>query len=139
MRMNWFGVVLVGLALQSTALSDTVTADQGSPGKQGAWAITPGICFSPAHKVVSVGTTATACPATTLAGRRWIEICNSAENAGTPKVKVRIDGTTPVMGIANPGRVLSVGDCSVFAVSDATVINCISDTAATGVEILECR
>lgn len=139
MRVQWLGAVLVGLALQSTAFSDTMTVDQGSPGAQGPWRTTPGACLNPVHKVVSVGTSATACPATTLSGRRWVQICNSVENASTPKIKIRIDGTNPVMGIANPGDSLGVGDCASYAVTASTVINCIADTAATGVSVLECR
>ena len=85
--------------------------------------------------VTSVGTNAVAVPATNAASRVSVLLCNSAENAGSPKVKCRNDGV-PVMGITAAGHVLAKGDC--WSTSIASGIQCISDTASTAVTTSEC-
>jgi len=93
-------------------------------------------CASRAQTVTSVGVAAVTLT-TSLASRWAARICNSAENAGTPLVKCRDDNTNPVMGIANAGEVLEVGDCVTYYTTVG--IRCISDTAATAVTQAECQ
>lgn len=96
-------------------------------------------CIAPVDKVTSVGVTAVACPTVQYASRRVVTICNSAENAGSPQIKVRIDGTAPVFGSGTPGTVLAKGACATFFIQTAIVPKCIADTAATAVSSIECR
>jgi len=130
--------------------------DQGRPGNQGAWTValvagappapgaasivqtTPQICLTPKHNITSVGLAAGNTPAAQLAARRFITFTNSPENAGSPKVKCRIDGVAPVMGNTNVGDVLTLGSSITYAIGTATVPQCISDTAATAVISFEC-
>lgn len=93
-------------------------------------------CTSRSQSVTSVGVAASSLP-TALATRWMVRVCNSAENTGTPIVKCRDDGTNPVMGIANAGEALEVGDCVTYYT--AAAIRCISDTAATAVTQAECQ
>ena len=131
----WFLSAVLWAALVVTAL---VLGSRPA----GASGIPSGIittCNSPTETVVSVGTTATNCPAAQVAGRKYVVICNSIENSGTPKAKVRIDGTAPVIGITAIGTALGKGDCVTFHVSDGIVPQCIADTASTGVSIIQCK
>jgi hypothetical protein len=128
-------VMLVG----GSASAQTSKVDQGGPGTQGPWLQTPPVCLAMVHTVTAVGVAATNCPASQLTGRRFIILCNSAENAAAPKVKIRIDGTNPVMGVTNVGDVLAVGDCVTYYLRAATVPKCIADTASTAVTALECK
>lgn len=93
-------------------------------------------CTTRSQSVTSVGTSASSLP-TALTTRWMVRVCNSAENTGTPIVKCRDDGTNPVMGIANAGEALEVGDCVSYYTTAA--IRCISDTAATAVTQSECQ
>jgi hypothetical protein len=132
--MAWIAVLCL---LSFGALGEYV--DQGRPGQQGPWKTGAGSCFSPTHTVTVSGLAAVNCPASNLAGRRFITLCNSSENTGTPKVKIRIDGTNPAMGLTNVGDVLGVGDCITYVIGDGVVPKCISDTASTTVTGLECK
>lgn len=136
--MKRFLPTVLGVILASAiAVGDVV--DQGRAGSQGPWKTGAGSCFSPTHSITSVGVASGACPASQLTGRRFIVFCNSPENTGTPKIKIVIDGSTPVMGKTNIGDVLAVGDCITYVIGSGTVPNCISDTAATALTSLECR
>jgi hypothetical protein len=97
----------------------------------------PATCGTNRHSVVSVGVTATAIPATPLAARAWVDVCVSVENAGTPVVKCRADGTAPVLGSSQPGDALSVGDCIRYAPPQGTTIQCIA-SSSTAVSVTEC-
>lgn len=154
-------LVLVGFAAIVTLGDDGAAqskVDQGRPGNQGPWPVSvaggtvtvlvtadggttyvaPAQCSGMAHKVASIGVAAGNCPATQLANRRYVVLCNSLENVGTPTVKVRTDGTDPVTGVAAAGDVIGVGDCLQFDVSAATVPRCIATVAATAVHSYEC-
>lgn len=93
-------------------------------------------CSAVGQTVTSVGVAASTITVG-LANRWYARICNSSENAGTPLVKCRDDAVNPVMGIANAGEVLEVGDCVSYYTTNA--IRCISDTAATAVTQAECQ
>lgn len=135
----YLGIVALGAMLAGAAVAGTLV-DQGAAHPAGSpWFTAPATCRSAADTVTSVGITNVNVPATALAGRRWIQVCNSAENAGSPLVKIRVDGTAPVMGATEPGLVLSVGDCASFALLASVNVRAISDTAATAVSATECR
>ena len=143
-------VLLLGAGAWAT---ETVKADQGRPGNQGPWPVKleagldggfsvvstfPVQCATAGNKNTSVGVTATNTPSTQQTGRKYLEICNSLQNAGNPTVKCRDDGVAPVMAAGNAGTVLGVGDCVLYAVPTATVVQCISDAAGTNVPTREC-
>lgn len=134
--------------IAAVAYATETTVNQGSPGNRGPWvvasssgtgiAVTPQQCTSMAHKVTSVGVAAGNTPSSQLTSRRYIVLCNSLQNTGTPLVKCRADGVAPVMAAGNAGDVLGVGDCLPYPVAAGTVIQCIADTAATSVTSFEC-
>lgn len=99
----------------------------------------PAFCSSPTHAVTVVSNTGATVPASALARRVTIDVCNSLENAGTPVMKCRMDGTAPVMGTANVGDVLAKGDCVRYRVGSGTSVKCISDTVGAVAHSLECR
>lgn len=126
-----------------------VIADQGTPGNYGSWQVTGSgsgasfpttlqQCTSRSHKITSVGVAASNCPSAQLASRRYIVICNSLENAGTPLLKIRVDGTDPVMGSGTAGDVLGVGDCVTYPIAASVVPRCIASAAATATSSFEC-
>jgi len=102
---------------------------------------TPRQCSNPVPSDTNIATagTAVSVPATAASARRFITICNSPENTGTPKIKCREDGTAPVMGLGNAGDVLNVGDCVPYTVTDQQTVSCNTDTNATHALSLECR
>jgi len=97
----------------------------------------PPICGNPRLTVTVVGTEAVAVPTTIAAGRRWIDICVSVENTGSPIVKCRADGVAPVMGATEPGDALMKGECIRY-VRPTTAIRCIANTAGVAVAATEC-
>ena len=143
---SWVPFLLVaGFALAGTIV------DQGRAGTEGAWPVSTVegtsldggtvwsvgyFCNSRNQTVTSIGTTA-ASLTVGLSGRWYTRICNSLENTGTPNVKCRDDGTNPVMGVANAGEVLGVGDCVTYYTTAA--IRCISNTAGTATTQSECQ
>lgn len=144
-----FGAALVG----GLAVANTSTVNQGSPGSFGAWPVrivagsgstasnvnvTPQQCGTVSHKSTTAGVAAAATPSSALASRRFVTLCNSAQNTGSPLVKCRADGTDPVMAVTNPGDVLGVGDCITYPVASTVTTKCIADTATTYVTSLEC-
>lgn len=134
--------------IAGAAFAAEETVNQGTPGLRGPWTVTgalsgttfpttPQLCTTSASKSTTVGVAAVTTPATQLTARRYIIICNSPQNTGTPLVKCRVDGT-PVMAVTNPGEVLGVGDCFQYAVAASVIPSCISDTATTYVISYEC-
>lgn len=151
-RLRFWGPIAIALGICAgvAAAQNTVTANQGRPGQQGAWpvsisggsssvAVTPELCTTNSHKVVSITNVAGDCPSTQLANRRFVVICNSGENIATRNLKVRVDGVAPVLGIATPGDFLNQGDCIVYAITSSVVPQCISNAAGgTAVTTYEC-
>lgn len=155
--MKLLATVAAGL-FSVLALAQKV--DQGRPGNQGPWPVTltiqsdggfassyayPGPCASTAtdagstQQVTAVGTSAGVCPGLQDPNRKYIVYCNSSENSGTPIVKIRIDGTAPVIGISNPGDVLLPGDCITYPIQGSATPSCISNAASTAVTTFQCR
>ncbi len=97
-----------------------------------------GLCASRLHTSTVVGVAAGNTPAAQLAGRRYVTLCNSLQNTGTPLVKCRVDGTSPVMAVTNAGDVLGLGDCIQYDIAAGVVPSCISDAAGTNVTSFEC-
>lgn len=157
--------LLVGLVLGVTAAFAQTKVDQGKPGTQGPWPVTivggtggggggsggsgtntvtdAGVsvsvpyCSATASKNTTVGVASTAVPASPLAGRWLIRVCNSYRNSGTPIITCTSDGTTPTAASSSAGDTLGVGDCAQY--TTGSVINCISDTASTAVTSEECK
>lgn len=149
-KSKWFPWFLAVLFVAAAAIAQQ-TVDQGSPGNQGPWPVTgsgsgatfpvtPQRCTSTVNKITSVGVAAGSTPSSQLASRRYITLCNSLQNTGSPLVKCRTDGTNPVMAASssNPGDILGVGDCILYPLPSTTTIACIADTAATLVTSWEC-
>lgn len=90
------------------------------------------------ENVVTVDMAATACPPTQQTGRRYVFLCNAADNTGAGLIKVRSDGTAPSMALGTPGTVLVKGACMTLPVGAATVPRCISDVMGTVVTTVEC-
>jgi hypothetical protein len=84
-----------------------------------------------------VTTVFSACPASQLRGRTLTVICNSLENAGSPLLKVRVDGNAPVIG-ASGGTLLAPGQCASFMLQSNIQPLCIADTPGTQITTLEC-
>lgn len=126
---------------QVTVDGGFVTVNQGLSRDGGrTWIVetSPSNCWNPTHSVTTTGVAAANCPAAQLANRCLIMMCNSSQNSGSPLIKIRIDGTNPVMAVGNVGDVLSVGQCITYGALSAVVPKCISDTATTYLTALEC-
>lgn len=94
-------------------------------------------CTGTASKNTTVGTSSTAVPASKLAGRWLVRVCNSPRNSGTPIITCTSDGTTPTAAATSAGDALEVGDCASYTTTNT--VNCISDTASTAVTSEECK
>lgn len=99
--------------------------------------VTVPYCSTTASKVTSVGVASTTVPATALAGRWFIRVCNSSRNTGAPIITCTSDGTTPTAALTSAGETLEVGDCATY--TTGSDIKCISDTAATYTTSEECK
>lgn len=99
----------------------------------------PALCSQSAQAVTAVGTAAATVPASPMSGRRYIRVCNSVENAGSPKLKCLLGGTAPVMGATTAGDALAVGDCVQYPEASTVLLKCISDAAGTAAATYECR
>jgi hypothetical protein len=97
-------------------------------------------CSSIVHQVVSVGTTAVTVPTTRTPNSIGVEIENSAENSGSPKLKCTadpIDGGVGT-GLTNIGLVKNPGEPMYFGLDSSHSVKCISDTAGTAAVTSEC-
>ena len=141
MKVRAIGVVVIVVAIALLASAQSGAVDQGQPSSGRPWWTGPGICYNAVETVTLVGTTSTSIPATALTGRRYLEVCNSLENTpnGSPLLKLRVDGTAPVIGPNTAGKVLGVGDCVQYAASNLIVVRGISNDAGTAVSSTECR
>ncbi len=136
-----FKIAVIAVLITSFSFAFAGTkVDQGAAGASNPWLQTPPTCLSPTHTITSVGLTAAACPASQLAGRRFVILRSSPENTGTPLIKIRIDGTNPVMGNTNVGDVLRVTDAPIiYYIGSGVTPKCISDTSSTALIGLECK
>lgn len=150
-----------GLLVAVVAKAQNVV-DQGMPGNQGPWPVTvssatssdggtagqatyPSQCSATSadggsvEQNTTVGAAAVQVPGSPRAGRVYINICNSAQNASTAIIKCRQDGVAPVFAAGNPGQVLLFGDCFVStAPTTANTIQCIGSGAGLNVTSYEC-
>jgi hypothetical protein len=97
-------------------------------------------CSSIVHQVVSVGTAAVTVPTTRTPNSIGVEIENSAENSGSPKLKCTadpIDGGVGT-GLTNIGLVKNPGEPMYFGLDSSHSVKCISDTAGTAAVTSEC-
>lgn len=148
----WVPVLLAVAFVGAMAWAANEKVDQGQPGNQGPWPVTitnggfadggipvvPQNCTLRANKSTTVSTSAGNTPSSQMAGREYLVLCNSLQNSGTPLVKCRVDGTSPVMAVTNPGDVLGVGDCITYTINASITASCISDGATTYVTSFEC-
>lgn len=144
-------VLLFGLlALGSIAHAQTqVTANQGAPGRAGAWPVTVEsgtvtatssqlLCTSPLDKVLTIGTSAVACPTSRVSGSNFLQICNDRTNTATAFLIVRLDGGTPSFSVRTGGIALGRGDCIGYAVADTVTPKCIANESGVVTTSLEC-
>lgn len=120
----------------SVTISGTVPVTFSANTDAGVGVAVP-YCTTTASKNTTVNLVSTAVPASPLAGRWFIRVCNSARNSGTPIITCTSDGTTPTTAATSAGEALEVGDCAAYTTGGA--VTCISDTAATAVSTWECR
>lgn len=141
----WLPGGIAVMAAAGFALAQRMVIDQGRPGREGAWPVTgnvsvsldggmtttPAPCTTNAHKITVVtSSTAVSTPSSQLTGRRFIVLCNSLQNSGSPILKCRVDGVSPVIAAGNPGDVLGIGDCIQYAIPSSVVPHCISNSGA---------
>lgn len=151
-------VIVVAAAVAAWA-QNTVKADQGKPGTQGPWpvSVTGGIsitldgglglsttstttpCSQYRETNTSVGTSAAIVPATPLANRIWIRVCNSLLN--TEGAQCICSATsTPTFAASSLGDPLAVSDCAFYNITaaDAGVPQCICNGAGVRLPASEC-
>lgn len=114
-----------------------VTSGSSSVSTDAGVTVTVPYCTASQSRATSVGVASTAVPATPLAGRWMVRVCNSARNTGVPIITCTSDGTTPTATSSSNGEALEVGDCATYTTTVG--ILCISDTAATYVTSEECK
>jgi hypothetical protein len=125
----------IGLLILASLAFGVMAAAQNPPQVQ----TTPFNCSGPVHADTTCGVAAATAPTANLFDRRFITYCNSNENAGAPLIKIRIDGTVPVMGLGNPGDVLVVGQCVTYNISSGITVKCIASAAGSHLTSLECQ
>lgn len=137
---------LTGIASLAYAQT-TTTANQGSPGNQGAWPVRfvsptfPGDGgTSTSYSTVSVypypcATTSPNkvtyqdggvqnVPTTAASNRLYTIVCNSKDNS-TGNLRCRADGTAPTTTVGSIGDVLAVGDCIPYTNPSGFPVKCI--------------
>lgn len=97
-------------------------------------------CSALVVRAISCGTTPAAAPISRTAGSSGLEVTNSPENAGSPKVKCLADPSDGGVGFGatNPGLVRSPGESIYFALDPTHTVICVCDTPATGLTATEC-
>lgn len=97
-------------------------------------------CEAIVVRAVSCGTTPAVVPTSRTAGSAGLEIVNSPENSGSPKVKCDVNPTDGGVGFGatNPGLVRSPGESLYLALDSTHTVVCVCDTPATGLTTTEC-
>lgn len=159
--MKRLGLVLFSMLVVVVLSAQTVVkANQGQPGTQGPWpvtcvsgcsgsgssdggssssTVTTAPCSAYRETNTSVGTSAAIVPATPLANRVWVRICNSLLN--TEGAQCICSGTTtPTFAASSLGDPLAVSDCATYPITaaDAGVPLCICNGAGTRLPATEC-
>lgn len=120
---------------------NTVKADQGKPGTQGAWPVKPVACSTNSvHATVNLSTASTAMT-TSLTSRAYTVLCVSPETAlSTTVVRCRADGVAPTTTAGSTGDAMVSGDCLIYTTpgnGGTDPIRCIA-TAAAYVTTYQC-
>lgn len=91
-------------------------------------------------RATSCGTTPLAVPVSRAAGSTSLEIQNSPENAGSPKVKCVVDPSDGGVGFGGTvaGLVRVPGESMFFALDSTHTVICVCDTAGTALVSSEC-
>lgn len=97
-------------------------------------------CASVIVRAISCGTTPAAVPVSRTAGSGGLEITNSPENAGSPKVKCQPDPSDGGVGFGatNPGITRVPGESMYIALDYTHTVICVCDTPGTGLIATEC-
>lgn len=100
----------------------------------------PAACDSLVTRAVSCGTTSATVPSSRTASSTSLEIVNSPENAGSPKVKCIANPSDGGVGFGgtNPGLVRSPGESILFSLDDTHTVICVCDTPGTALTTTEC-
>lgn len=155
---NALGVIATVMVLSAVAWAQRTVANQGKPGTEGPWpvvnqggttfitsdggfigAVATAPCLHYRETNTSVGAAAALVPATPLANRLWVRICNSLRN--TPSaICVCSATTTPTFTAASLGDPLAVSDCVLYPITsaDAGVPLCICNGAGVRLPTAEC-
>lgn len=159
--MNRIAAFVIGFLLVAGVTSAQTVVNQGRPGNQGPWPVTfvggatiyldAGLtvveapCVNPVESFLCFdGGAASPVPATALAGRRTVLICNTPKNTGSPIWTIRVDGVAPTTTLASPGQDLAIGDCISYPKTATSAdagapIYGISDTNSACIKITECQ
>ncbi len=151
-----FVVPLITFLLATSLVFAQQKIDQGKPGTQGAWPVVIAVttlpdggvtaaqpvkffCTTPKSGITIVdgGTVATLPADGGLSGRWFIRVCTTSKNANTPMIACTDDGQTPSIAFNGVGESIVWGDCHTYYTTNA--IQCVSDTALTGVTTEECK
>ncbi len=147
---------LLGFVLSAGFVFAQEKVDQGKPGTQGPWPVTivsPTLSDGGSSSAITVkflcatvksgitivdGGTVASLPADGgLSGRWFIRVCATGKNSGTPMIACTDDGQTPSMAYNGVGESIETSDCRTYYTSNT--IQCVSDTALTGVTTEECK
>ncbi len=98
------------------------------------------VCASVVTRAISCGTTPLAVPVSRAAGSTSLEVINSPENAGSPKVKCLLDPSDGGVGFGGtyPGLVRVPGESILFAIDSTHTVICVCDTSSTAIVTNEC-
>ncbi len=149
-------LVLAGTAWAvDTAIGRPVTTIQpvGGRGSDGGTAVfntdssgrvltttsTP-VCASVVTRAISCGATPLTVPVSRAAGSTSLEVINSPENAGSPKVKCVVDPSDGGVGFGGTvaGLVRVPGESILFAIDSTHTVVCVCDTSSTALVTNEC-
>jgi hypothetical protein len=161
---KWVVILWLSALCSFAFAQNTIKADQGRPGNQGPWpvtivsggtggggssgalTVTEQPCTNPVESIIVFdGGGATPIPSgTALANRRFITICNSPKNSGSPSWTIRVDGTAPTTAVTSPGQVIALADCEYLykgptSADGGVPIYGISDTNSSVLLVTECQ
>lgn len=152
---RWLPLTVPLLVVALVVRADTV--DQGMPGNQGPWPVTnvngggtttdgggfvstwPAPCSVYKEQNTAVGASATIVPATPLASRIWVRICNSLLNTSSAQCICSATGI-PTFTASSIGDPIAVSDCVLYNITaaDAGVPRCICNGAGVQLPSAEC-
>lgn len=151
------GLLAAGLFFSAQTTSKV---DQGKPGNQGPWPVTLNgssvtivistdggffgttatqPCKNWKQSNTTVGASAVIVPATPLANRIWVQVCNDILNTSSAQCKCA-GNTCPTFAAASVGDTLATGDCATYPINaaDAGVPCCICNGAGVALDSAEC-